>query len=526
MGFSRLPLVGFLHKRQLLFPTVVVLVVAGVLVQGALERNPPTALTSESVAEESVQPVEPRPVIRADLEKTPLEYQSDYWNQLAEGARENLISVGPSRTAAVLIGPRLALTTAAVARELVAERRRVALTREVPDVDPEGVPPILGPEGVSDVPEGSEASLDESGAPRLRAWDEEIGLALFDVAGVDGLAFTLSDPRGLPSGSYLGAVTLDGNGRPTIAPGYMVTTVRGAGEPGSQERARLGGGDRSADRDDRGDLVVAMALPPTLSVAAVLDLDGGMVGLAYSSPRGPRVVTTTRMLALVDALQAETICRTIEVSALTDDVRQRLGLDSGVLVEYVVAEAFAPEPSLRPGDVLLEWGGTPLESVEQFMQLYDAQAPDSLVRYRVLRGQRRVTGGTVMPARNCVPVRSDPVRLPRFGLAAGWMSAGDVEEAENDDGATAGWRVVAVAGEGPAAAAGVEEGDWLVSVDARTVDDWQDRSVLEEAATSEDLLLLSLRRGDRAKLVAVAPREAEPAAIDGAPVNTDAEGSK
>ena len=343
---------------------------------------------------------------------------------------------------------------------------------------------------------------------------------------MNGPAFTLSDPRGLPSGSYLGAVTLDGNGNPTIAPGYLVTTVRGSGDQGSQDRARLGGGYGSADGDDSGDLVVSMALPSRLSAAAVLDLDGGMVGFAYSSPHGPRVVTTTRMLALVDALQAETICRSIEVSALTDDVRQRLGLDSGVLVEYLVTESFAPEPSLRPGDVLLEWGGTPLESVEQFTQLYDAQAPDSLVRYRELRGRRRVTGGTVMPARDCVPVRPDPVRLPRFGLAAGWMSADGREAAETDDGATTGWRVIAVAPEGPAATAGVEEGDWLVSVDARPVDDRQDRSLLEEAATSDDLLLLSLRRGDRAKLVTVAPREAEPATIDVDPVDTDAEGSQ
>ncbi len=516
----RLPLVGFLHKRQLLFPIVVVLVVAGVLVQGVLERTPPTAMTGELVAEAAVQPIQ-RPVIRTDLEKTPLTYHSDYWNQLAEGARENLISVGPSRTAAVLIGPSLALTTADVAREVVAERRRTALTRDVPDVNLEVGPPVPGAEGASDV-----ASLEGSEAPRLRAWDEDIGLALFEVAGVNGQAFTLSDPRGLPSGSYLGAVTLDENGGPTIAPGYLVTTLRGTGAQGPQNRGRVGGGEWSADNDDRGDLVVSMAFPSTLSAAAVLDLDGGMVGFAYASPRGPRVVTTTRMLALVDALQTETLCRSIEVSALTDDVRQRLGLDSGVLVEYVMVEGFAPEPSLRPGDVLLEWGGTPLESVEQFMQLYDAQSPDSLVRYRVLRGQRRLTGGTVMPARDCVPVRSGPVRLPRFGLAAGWMSADGVDAAENDDGAAAGWRVVAVAHEGPAATAGVEEGDWLVSVDARAVDDRQDRSLLEEAATSEDLLLLSLRRGDRAKLVAVAPREAEPAAIDDAPVDTDAEGGQ
>ena len=106
------------------------------------------------------------------------------------------------------------------------------------------------------------------------------------------------------------------------------------------------------------------------------------------------------------------------------------------------------------------------------------------------------------------------------------LSLNPVDAAENDDGATAGWHVVAVAHEGPAATAGVEEGDWLVSVDGLAVDDRQDRSRLEDAATSEDLLILSLRRGDRAKLVAVAPREAAPSAIDDAPVDTDAEGGQ
>ena len=513
----RLPVVRFLHKRQLLFPTIVVLVVAGVLVQGSLDRNPQDNVTGESISEETVPPIEPRPVIRADLEKTPLTYQSDYWNQLAEGARENLVAIGPSATAAVLIGPHLALTTADVAREVLAERRRAMLTRDVPE--PESWPEESAQDPVPRASGGSAAnvSLEEGSTPRLRAWNEEIGLALFDVAGVGEQAFTLSDPRGLSSGSYLGAVTLNGNGDATIAPGYLVTAVG---------KARSRGIEESESNADSGDLVVAMALPPTLSAAAVLDLDGAMVGFAYSTPNGPRVVTSTMMLALVDALQGETVCRSIEVSSLTEEVRRRLGLEGGVLVEYVVAEAFAPEPSLRPGDVLLEWGGTPLESVEQFMELYDAQSAGSLVRYRVLRRQRRATGGTVMPARDCAPVRPEPVRLPRFGLAVTWMPADDANARGDNVSATSGWRVVAVAPDGPAGVAGVQEQDWLLSVDDRSVDDSQDRFVLEGAAASEEPLLFALRRGGRAKLVAVPPPDPKPAETDGVLVETDVEASR
>ena len=97
--------------------------------QGALERSQPST-ASESVSEELVPAPAPRPILRADLEKTPLTYVSDYWNQLAEVARENLVAVGPTATPGILIGPRLALTTARPALAVLGERNRLALTRE------------------------------------------------------------------------------------------------------------------------------------------------------------------------------------------------------------------------------------------------------------------------------------------------------------------------------------------------------------------------------------------------------------
>ena len=488
----RLPVIRALHKRQLLFPTVVSIVVAGVLVQGALDRNQPQRMTSES--EEPAVVPESRPILRADLEKTPLSYFSDYWNQLAEGARSNLVLIGPTATPGILIGPRLALTTVQPALAVLAERSRLALTRAEPEdavaeseadeVDPDDAKRDGGGEDTV------EPVVEEAGPHRLRVWDEDLGLALFDIDDADETGFTLSDPRRLSSGSYLGAVSLDGDGNPTVTPGYLVTTV--------------------ADADtSSGDLTVSMDLPSTLSVAAIIDLDGAMVGLAYSTAAGPRVVTTTEMLGLIEVLQTQTVCRSIEVSDLDDDIRQLLGVESGVLIEYVRLEAFTQEPSLRGGDVLLEWGDTPLESAEQFGSLFDAQTPASLVRYRVLRGRRRVTGGTIMPARNCAPMTSDPVRLSPFGLAVQWVDRSGTETMSRD-----GWYVVAVAPEGPAATAGVQELDYLRSVDGLGVEDEDDRPILEAAAASEEAFVLSLLRDGRAKLIAVPPvARDEPAAV-------------
>ena len=104
--FQRLPGISRLHQRQWLFPVPVVVVVAGVLVQGAL------------------QPVVARPALRGDLEKTPLTYFSDYWAQLGEEARDHIVLVGPGRHAGVLIEPGLALASIAAAETIRAEAAR------------------------------------------------------------------------------------------------------------------------------------------------------------------------------------------------------------------------------------------------------------------------------------------------------------------------------------------------------------------------------------------------------------------
>ena len=359
VGFLlRLPVVRALHKRQLLFPIVLLIIVAGVLVQGALERSQGGGESGDGV-ETLVPAPTPRPIVRADLEKTPLTYFSDYWNQLGGGISANFVTVGPTATPAILIGPNLALTSSRAAAAVLEEVSRSRLTREdsytndqesvsvaVNEIDGEGSGQLV------DLPENA---LGEPPLPYgLQAWDEEIGLALFETNAGTGSGFTLTDSNGLLSGSYVAGVTLNASAEPTVTPGYFVATLP------DTSRAT-------------GDLVVAMDLPSTLSVAAIVDLDGAMVGVAYPSPEGLRVVSARTMLGLVDLLQVETLCRSIEVTNLDDLVKQQLEIETGVLLEYVRPEAFVQQPSLRAGDILLEWGNTSLESAEHRRHSYASE---------------------------------------------------------------------------------------------------------------------------------------------------------
>ena len=122
----RIPVIRSLHDRQLLFPVVVVLVVSGVLVQGAWQSN----LPAETAVQEDTRVPLPLPVSRRpDLEKTPLTYFDDYWRQLRERVEDKVVLVGPDRAPAVVVMPGLALTSAAAGEAVLAEIERARLAR-------------------------------------------------------------------------------------------------------------------------------------------------------------------------------------------------------------------------------------------------------------------------------------------------------------------------------------------------------------------------------------------------------------
>ena len=256
------PVVRLLRRRQLLFPVFLVMVAGAVLIQGELERSAVPPADRSAPAPNVIRAERARVVVRADLDKTPLTYFADYWAQLAERAHAHLTSVGSARTPAIVVGTRLVLTTAEPALELLAAERRARLTD---DAAADGELPLLG-------------------SFRLRGWNPDIGLALFDVTGPELAPFTLTDPRVMPPGSYVGTVTLTAEGEPAVAPGYFVAVTEENDAPA-------------------GDLVVSMSMPETPALAAVVDLDGALLGVAYHTSAGPRVISTTNMLRLIERLQ-------------------------------------------------------------------------------------------------------------------------------------------------------------------------------------------------------------------------------
>ena len=486
--FLQLPIVGRLHAKRLLFPVIVLLAVAGVLAHGALRGEAPA---EEVPAPSAAEPVRPTfPMLRPDLEKTPLTYVADYWLQLADRARPKMVLLGEERTPGIIIAPGLALTSIRAAHDVRAseEQRRVAQPGDQePEITGEKVETMLG---TPPLPSDDRSEPEPPVSPyRVLAVDSALELALFEVQEAsEQAAFVTVDPATMASGSYIAAVTLGPDHTPRITPGYLVSA-----QPIADSR-----------REDlaQGSLDLSMDLSSSTRVAAIVDLDGALVGAAIESSDGLRVLPSTELMRIATELQENRACYGIEVAELTETVRTLLGLRAGVAVEKVRLESFTSEPSLRAGDVLVEWNGEQVSSIEEFERRYQEQEPGSPVGYVVRRGRRRIRGEMIVPGPDCRPVGEPFVPFPWLGLTLQW-SAGS-----NRPGSAAGnqgWQVIAVEPNSPAARGGLERDDRIIAVDGQYPTSQNARRALNRLERRPREALLTVQRDDRVKLLAISP---------------------
>jgi S1-C subfamily serine protease len=132
-------------------------------------------------------------------------------------------------------------------------------------------------------------------------------------------------------------------------------------------------------------------------------------------------------------------------------------------------------------------------SARDFGALYEEQRSGALVPFTVLRAGQVVRGRVVQPGRDCRPVQ-EPIVLSRTGVTLRPPAS-----------PAAGVEVIAVAAGGPAERAALRAGDRVLEVggpNAARADALLAFLAFERRPRP---LLLSVRRGDRARLLALSP---------------------
>jgi hypothetical protein len=416
-----------LHERGLLVPSLVVLVVAVILAHGFFDRE-------KDGDSEAPTPIEvPAPTtapFRPDLEKIPLTYFSDYWLQLGERSHHLLVSLGEAQITGVRVSPGYALSSIAAA-------------------DAVTVAP-------GEVPEGQLVAVD--------GWE---GAALFRLAADIG-ASPLPTANALHAGAWLAAVTMDEENGLTVTPGHLASTPPAG--------AQL--------------LDVALPFPRSLEMAAVVDLDARLAGVALRSSDGVRVLSGEAAGRLVARLATNPACRAVEVAPLLDEVREVLRLQGGVVVERLFVEAFATLPDLVPGDVILQLGREQVSTPQEFAEAWDSQEPGSRVRFLLARGSRRIVRRTELPGRDCRPDGATPRELPLLGAVVQWARGTSSTQTSPP-----GFRLLHVPERSPAAGAGIEAGDLLVAVDGKPLSWPEARRLLQPWKSRHEPVLTVDRRG-------------------------------
>ncbi len=476
-----LPGVRQLHSRNLLFPAVVVLVVLGVLLQGAFLPVAPES------AEAATEPPPPT-VFRPDFEKTPLAYAADYWLQVGEQWRPHIILVGRDQTPAIVVAPRLAVSSIRAADDVIAEE--LALGMRAPSGIEAPAPETEAEDDAPAVDSSEEVVVNEPQRPyRLLSVDTEHQVAVFELT-TPHRAAPVADLSELQSGAHAIALSLTSEETLRITPGAVVS-------------ARV-----ATDYPEQGSLVgdtldLAVAFPEETRVAAVVDLDGGLLGVAFETGNGLQVTPAHLVRDIAREAGESKPCVSIETQDVSEQVRTVLGIREGVFVERVRNEAFFPEPSILAGDIIMRWAGDTVPRRQAFEESYLAGEPGGLVRYLVLREGRRIAGATRMPGPRCRPVGHGIVPFSQLGAVLSWQAA-PPESVET----MSGWRVMSILDGAPAAKAGIERGDLIVAVQGRRLSADNFQESFEDFEKAPRPAVFTVLRSGRLQLLAVAPEPA------------------
>jgi serine protease Do len=229
--------------------------------------------------------------------------------------------------------------------------------------------------------------------------------------------------------------------------------------------------------------------------SAIFSSGGGNIGIGFAIP-----VNMAR--EIVPQLKEEGhVTRGwlgVKIQPVDADIAKSLGLteSKGALVAEVFKDSPASKAGVKVGDVIVSFDGTAVVKSADLPALVASTPVGKTATLIVVRGGDRLTVEVEVAKLADDAESARPVRAGALGLTVQDVTS-DIAEQLGLDKGESGVVVTAVTKNSPAAEAGIEPGDLMVSVSNQPVESAEGFRAMLEKATPDKGILVLIRRGDQ-----------------------------
>ncbi len=282
----------------------------------------------------------------------------------------------------------------------------------------------------------------------------------------------------------------------------------------------------SAKQRDTGDYLpfiqTDVAINPGNSGGPLINLRGEVVGInsqIYSRSGGFQgisfAIPIDEAVQVSDQLRATgTVTRGrigVSIDSVSKELAESLGMAKaeGALVRGVEADSPAAKAGVEPGDIIVRFAGKPIEKSVDLPRIVGATKPGSRVQMTVWRrGATRslgITVGELAPER-VAQAETPASRPPKVSEAARGLglTVRPLTPAEREQLQLSGG-VVVDAAEGPAARAGLREGDVIVAVGNQQIGGMEGFEAAVKGLDGKRPVNMLIRRGEWAQYALIRP---------------------
>jgi serine protease Do len=356
------------------------------------------------------------------------------------------------------------------------------------------------------------------------------------VDGADELLVTLTDKRefkariiGADKRTDVALVKIDATGLPVVRVGdsnrvKVGEWVMAIGSPFGLDNS-VTAGIVSAKARDTGDYVpfiqTDVAINPGNSGGPLINLRGEVVGInsqIYSRSGGFMGISFA--IPMDEAMRVSDQLRTngrvirgrigVQIAPVTKEVAESIGLGkpAGALVQSVEAGGPADKAGVEAGDIIVKVDGKPVEKSGDLPRIIGNSKPGSKTALQVFRrgGLRElsVTVGEFEAERPTRRAQAEPGATPPVAKSALGLTVADLTDAQKKElRVKAGVRVEGV--DGPAARAGLREGDVILSLDNTEIADSKQFASVSARVEKARAVSVLVRRGDAVNYLVIRP---------------------